>query len=212
MRRLPGWMTAAALLTVQGCVAPGATPGGAPGALPPPGTGTLRQDEITIQLTSGDLQIKVTPLNESVIRTAAPDTYRMLSGLSGRFSPEAVRRTGSATPELFLVSFFSNAPDVAFVPEELQLIARGSRRRPDAILPVTPTWGERRLAQRETETAVYAFSEGVDLESQLVVVYGLMESAQWSVILPRVRAERARARARAAPGGDARSHEDEAFR
>jgi hypothetical protein len=44
--------------------------------------------------------------------------------------------------------------------------------------------------------AVYAFAGGVDLESDLVVVYGLVESAQWSAILPRVRAESARARAR----------------
>jgi hypothetical protein len=193
-------VAAAALLACLGCVPPAATgagaSGGPPGPLPAPGSGTLRQDEITIQLTSGDLQIKVTPLSESVIRTAAPDTYRVLSGLAGRFSPEAVRRTGSAEPALFLVSFFSMAPDVAFVPEELQLIAQGSRRRPDVILPVTPTWGERRLAQRETETAVYAFGSGVDLESDLVVAYGLVESTQWSSILPRVQAERARARAR----------------
>ncbi len=197
MRGMLALGTVAALAVAQGCVpTPGASPGGAPEPLPAPGSGTLRQDEITIHLTSGDLQVKVTPLAESVIRAAAPDTYRMLSGLAGRFSPEAVRRTGSATPALFLVSFFSNAPDVAFVPEELQLIAQGSRRRPDAILPVTPSWGERRLAQRETETAVYAFAGDVDLESDLVVAYGLMESAQWSAILPRVRAERARARAR----------------
>ena len=197
MRRPLVRLATAALVLVAACVAPvGAPGGGAPEPLPAPGSGTLRQDEITIQLTSGDLQIKVTPLSESVIRAAAPDTYRMLSGLAGRYNPEAVRRTGTADPELFLVSFFSNAPDVSFVPEEIQIIAQGSRRRPDAILPVTPTWGERRLAQRETETAVYAFAGGVDLESDLVVVYGLVESAQWGAILPRVRAELARARSR----------------
>lgn len=197
MRRLLLCAGAALALSPASCVPPtGTSLGGAPGPLPPPGSGTLRQDEITVQLTSGELQVKVTPLAESVIRTAAPDTYRMLSGLAGRYSPEAVRRTGVADPVLFVVSFFSDAPDVAFVPEELQLIAQGSRRRPDAILPVTPTWGERRLAQRETETAVYAFAGSVDLESDLVVVYGLMESHQWASILPRIQAERARARSR----------------
>ena len=45
--------------------------------------------------------------------------------------------------------------------------------------------------------AVYAFGEGVDLESDLVVVYGLVESSEWTAILPRVQAERARAAARA---------------
>ena len=64
-------------------------------------------------------------------------------------------------------------------------------------MPVTPRWGERRLRQRETEMAVYAFAANVDLESDLVVAYGLVESAEWSAILPRVQAERARAAARA---------------
>jgi len=186
-----------ALLALVACVAtPGTPTGDGAQPLPPPGSGTLRQDEITVRLTSGDVQIKVTPLAESVIRTAAPDTYQLLSGLATRSMAEAVRQTGSENPALFLVSFYSDSPDAAFVPDELQLIVRGLRRRPDAILPVTPGWGRRRLAQRETETAVYAFAGGVDLESDLVVAYGLVESAQWQTILPRIRAERARARSR----------------
>ncbi len=185
------------LLALGACVATSGTSLGSEAeALPPPGSGTLRQDEITIQLASGDLQIKVTPLAESVIRTAAPDTYRLLSGLAGRAMAEAVRQTGSGDPALFLVSFYSDSPDVAFVPDELQLIVQGLRQRPDAILPVTPGWGGRRLAQRQTETAVYAFAGRVDLESDLVVAYGLVESAQWRALLPRIQAERARARAR----------------
>lgn len=184
-------------LLMASCVpATGAGNAGETGPLPPPGSGTLRQDEITVLLTSGDLQIKVTPLEESVIRTTAPDTYRMLSGLAGRFNPEAIRRTGSTDPTLFLVSFHSDRPEVPFVPEELQIISSGLRQRPQAILPITPGWDQRRLEQRETEMAVYAFGPEVDLESDLVVVYGLVESAQWRAILPRVQAERARARAR----------------
>lgn len=189
----------AAGLAAASCITTGPAGGTGVEGLPAPGTGTLRQDEITIQLTSGDLQVKVTPLTESVIRTTAPDTYRLLSGLAGRFNPEAVRRTGSDDPTLFLVSFFSDRPEVPFVPEELQVIAQGTRRRPDAILPVTPSWGQRRIEQRDTEMAVYAFGSEVDLESDIIVVYGLVESAQWRSILPRVQAERARARARHTP-------------
>ncbi|GMV07512.1 MAG: hypothetical protein AMXMBFR53_37870 [Gemmatimonadota bacterium] len=189
-------------LVAAACALPAGTPGTeGPGPLPPPGYGTLRQDEITVDLTSGRLQIKVTPLAEAVTRVTAPDTYRRLSGLASRFGPDAVRGTGADDPALFLVSFFSETPDVAFVPEEIQLIARGVRLRPGAILPVTPGWGQRRVAQRETEMAVYAFGSGVDLESDLVVAYGLVESGAWSGILPRVQAERARARARAGVEG-----------
>lgn len=194
-------VVASALLSA--CAVPAGTPATAPpDLLPPAGFGTLRQDEVSVPLVSGSLQIKVTPLSESVTRVTAPDTYRRLSGLATRFGPDAARATGTEAPMLFLVSFFSEAPDVSFVPEEIQLLSRGVRVRPGAILPVTPGWGQRRLAQRETEMAVYAFAGAVDLESDLVVAYGLVESGAWMAILPRVQAERARAAARAR--GDAR--------
>jgi hypothetical protein len=188
----------AVLAVLAACALPPGTPGTTvPEPLPPPGFGTLRQDEVSVSLASGPLQMKLTPLAESVTRVTAPDTYRRLSGLASRFGPDAVQATGAHDPSLFLVSLWSETPDATFVPEEIQLISRGVRLRPGAVMAVTPGWGERRLRQRETEMAVYAFGEGVDMESELVVVYGLVESAEWTAILPRLQAERARAAARA---------------
>jgi hypothetical protein len=196
---LPTRFAAAASVVLAACGVPSGTQlGTGMDTLPPPGFGTLRQDEVTVALSSGPLEVKVTPLAESVIRVTAPDTYRRLSGLASLHLPEAVRQTGNANPTLFLVSFFSEAPETAFVPEELQIISMGMRLRADAILPVTPGWGQRRLGQRATEMAVYAFAERADLESDLVVAYGLVETGAWNAILPRVQAERARARARGA--------------
>lgn len=190
--RAPAGLVIVGLAACTLAPGPGATPGATAGdALPPPGYGTLRQDEVSIALTSGDLQILVTPLAPSVTRVTAPDTERRLSGL-------AESHTGAGT--LFLVSFHSEQPDVRFVPEELQLVSRGLRLRPSSVTPITPTWGQRRLRQRETEMAVYAFQGEVDLESDLTVLYGLVQSTAWSTILPRVQAERARARARAGNG------------
>jgi len=189
-------------MLLTGCVVvpdPGAVAPGEGGLMPPPGYGTLRQDDITVAFRSGDLQIKATPLAESIIRVTAPDTERRLRGLAESRSGEA-QRAGGSSSSLFLVSFFSDAPDVAFVPEELQLLSRNVRIRPAAILPITPTWGQRRLHQRETEMAVYVFPGTLDLESDLAVVYGLEENWAWNSILPQVRAERARARARAGNG------------
>jgi hypothetical protein len=196
---IPIRLAFAAVALLAACGVPSGTQLGAGlDTLPPPGFGTLRQDEVTVTLSSGQLEVKVTPLAESVIRVTAPDTYRRLSGLASLHFPEAVRQTGISRPILFLVSFFSEEPETAFVPEELQIISRGMRLRAGAILPVTPGWGQRRLAQRATEMAVYAFAERADLESDLVVAYGLVESGAWNAILPRVQAERARARARGA--------------
>ena len=198
-----------ALSSLNGCAVPPGMEGGTAGSpaaatdsfemLPPPGYGTLRQDEVSLSLTSGSLRILVTPLEESVTRVTAPDTYRRLSSISN------AHRNAPGIGEsamLFLVSFFSEEPDERFVPEEVQLVSRGIRLRPTAIIAITPSWGERRLRQRVTEMAVYAFSDNVDLESDLVVAYGLEQTGAWSVILRSVQAERARARARAGGRAD----------
>jgi hypothetical protein len=76
----------AIVVLVSGCSGAGTGTGqsAAPTAatLVPPGYGTLAQAEFTLELVSGALQIQVTPLAESVIRLAAPDTYQRLTGLS----------------------------------------------------------------------------------------------------------------------------------
>lgn len=169
-------------------------------ALPPPGYGTLRQEEISISLRSRDLEVMVTPLAESVIRVTAPDTYDRLSRIADTRGPQA-----PAASKLFLVSFYTQQPEVRFVPEEVQLLSRGLRLRPLQIIPITPSWGQRRVQQRRTEMAVYAFPGDVDLESDLVLAYGLEQTDSWSTTLSRIQAERARARARAGIGVRARN-------
>jgi hypothetical protein len=197
------------LLAAAGCaLAPslGEAPDGGPAGtesdlpLPPPGYGTLRQEQVSVSLRSGDLQILLTPLLEPVLRASAPDTYRRLRGLVDAHSARAERETGAERPDLFLVQLYSEEQGTRFEPESLAFVSRGVRLRPDAILPLTPGWGDRRLDQRETEMALLAFEGEVDLESRLVVLYGSVESTEWTVIRPRIDAELARARARA-PGG-----------
>jgi len=137
----------------------------------------------------------VTPLAESVIRVTAPDTYERLHGIA-----EQHRHQVPEGSLLFLVSFFTQQSEVRFVPEEVQILSRGLRVRPRAIRGVTPTWGQRRVRQRATEMAVYAFPPEVDLDSDLVLAYGLEQGGNWPAVLARVQAERARARARAGIG------------
>jgi hypothetical protein len=138
----------------------------------------------------------VTPLHRSVTYVTAPDTERRLDALVVAHAASG-REDGTG---LFLVSLYSDRPEVGFVPEDVQLIAQGFRLRAVHIQPLTPTWGSRRLRQREQALAVYDFGGGVDLERELVLVYGLAQSSQWSAILPRVQAERARVQARAGSG------------
>jgi hypothetical protein len=167
--------------------------------LVPSGYGTLTQDQITLRIRQGDLLIKVTPLEEWVIRLTAPDTYARLGGMARAHGVRATAEAGLGPgASLFLVSFFSYVPDVTYQPEDLLLVNRGLRYRTQGIAPVTPSWGTQRLGQQETRMAVYAFDGGMDLERDLVVEYQDLRNEIWQDrIVPVLRAEMAKVRARA---------------
>lgn len=167
----------------------------------PIGHGTLRQSDISIDLRHGELQIRITPLAESVIRVAAPDTHERLSALARGHQELFRERTGTAVPfQLFLVALYSEMGDVSFEPQDLTLVSRGLRYRPVDIRPVTPAWDRGRLEPRQTQMAVYAFPAEVDLERELEVEYREFRNRDWQRILPMIQAERARVRARATGG------------
>jgi len=203
---------AAALATLAACSTGGGAPAAAQDApaparqhqtpgLVPPGFGTLKQDAFTVSLRSGALLVKVTPLVESVIRLAAPDTYTRLHALAASRREEAARRVPGGDPQLFLVSLFSYQPDVPFQPEDLQLTAQGRTLRPAAILPMTAGWGKQRLGQQETQAAVYVFDARIDYGQPLLVRNGMDQSGAWSDIIPVLDEERGKVQARAANGG-----------
>lgn len=167
----------------------------------PAGLGSLRQDDISVELRLGELQIKLTPLDESVIRTTAPDTYERLSALARGHQLIFLERTGSALPfQLFLVSLFTEAVEVEFEPEDLNLVSWGLRFRPVEIRPVTRAWDSRRVQPREVLMAIYAFPSQVDLEGDLEVEFRETRSREWERILREVESERNRIRARAGEG------------
>jgi len=191
------------LIGLASCATPPASQDGAADtdrALIPAGLGSLRQDEITLSLQREDLLIKVTPLDESIIRLTAPDTYQRLTALAESRRNEITRLSVRPDPTLFLVSFFSYQPNVIYQPEDLQLVSLGLRYRPAAVVGVTPGWDTHRLEQQELEMAVYAFDSDMDLASDLQVEYEGEIAGGWDGILNRLESERARVRARVRPG------------
>jgi hypothetical protein len=161
-----------------------------------PGYGTLKQDEFTVGIRSGPLLVKVTPLNERVIRLAAPDTYTRLHALAESRRADAASGTGGAPAELFLVSFFSYEPDVTFQPEDVQLEYNGMLLRPGAIIALTPGWGRQRMGQQETQAAIYAFGEPFDYELPLTVKYGMDQSLDWQRVIQTLETERSKIQSR----------------
>ncbi len=166
----------------------------------PVGFGTLRQDEIAIRIELQGLIVRAIPLDESLIRLLTPDSYRALRELqeSNRQSIAAVtRRTGGRVPDLWYVSFYGVEPDVPFSPMELVITSGGRDFRALEVLPLSSGFGEQRLRQRETQSAIYLFDEGIDLDQPLAVTFQNVRDDSWEQILTRVERERALVRARA---------------
>lgn len=201
-----GRLTWAVLLLTAGGCTPGATslpprelpappsPDAAEAGIPE-GRGTLRQDDITLSLRVDGVQIRVTPLEASITRLTAPDTWERLSGLDRMYRTPLATRAGSPVT-LFLVSFFSEQPGESFRPRDLSLVESGVARRAAAIQPITPGWDRERLEQRVAQTAIYAFPVELDFDQPFRVEYGMGTEAGWESILPVVQRERSRIRSR----------------
>ncbi len=176
-------------------------PGSSSEELPPPGFGTLRQDDFTIGMATGPVQIKVTPLDESVIRLAAPDTYQRLHGMvasrSDRISQSAETAGIRGDPKVFLVSFFTRDRQATFEPTSLQLLSQGILFFPQGIIPLTPDWGRQQLLQEKTESALYLFAPEIDLDVAIEVEYRGARSFDWASIIRVLQAERGRVVSRA---------------
>ncbi|HEV2132025.1 MAG TPA: hypothetical protein VGR27_13015 [Longimicrobiaceae bacterium] len=179
-------------------------PSRAAAELPPAGFGTLRQDQFTLELRDGAVLLRATPLEEEVIRLAAPDTYRRLTGLAEQQRAALRERplpgVGSGSPVLLLVSFFSREGGAAFEPSEVAIESGGQLLRPLRVEGLTPGWGEQRLRAQEPQSAIYVFGSALDLGQPFVLRYGTRSTEGWREILPLLREENSRARARAAAG------------
>jgi hypothetical protein len=171
--------------------------------LVPPNHGTLKQDDIAIHMQVGQVQVRAIPLDESIIRVLAPDSYRSLRGLR-ESRRDAVDRLAARymlrERNVWLVSFFGLAPDARFSPGELTLNLSGRDYRPLEMLPLSSGFGEQRLDVRETQSALYLFGDGIDLAQPIVVRMQGNEDASWGTIVQRIEQERALIRGRAARG------------
>jgi len=169
--------------------------------LPPPGLGTLRQDQVAVRLGTASLAIRVLPLDERVIRLLAPDTYSSLAELMRSRAAEvaaAARRAGLDSATMFVVTFFGMAPDARFDPDQVYLSSQNAFFRPIGIVPLTPQWGETQLDQRQQAVAIYLFQPGIPILQPFTVFYDGQPSTAWESTLRVLANERARVLARAA--------------
>ena len=169
----------------------------------PPGLGTLKEADISITLQPPTgVRVTTFPLDESVIRTLAPDSYRaMHANLESRAAQIRQRASmhGERAPCVWFVRFYGLAPDARYDPTDVTVSVSGRDFRPFDVIPVSGDFGTHQLQPRETQTGLLLFEGGVDVSQPIVVRMGAEQNTDWGdVILRRVDAERAAVRARAA--------------
>ncbi|MEO8194304.1 MAG: hypothetical protein ABI681_10685 [Gemmatimonadales bacterium] len=170
----------------------------------PAGFGSLRQDDIAIRLEPQGLIVRAIPLDESVIRLLTPDSYRALRDLeesNHRTIESITRRSGGRPPDLWYVSFYGLEENARFSPMELVITSGGQDFRPLDVIPLSTGFGEQRLRQRETQSAVYVYPGEIDVDHPLTVTFQGQQSVIWEQLLQRIERERALVRARASRTG-----------
>jgi hypothetical protein len=171
-------------------------------ALIPAGLGTVRQDSISIMLQPEGVRVTAIPLDETVIRVLAPDSYRSLHAVLESKRQQVMQRAtvrGIREPQVWYVRFYGLAPDARFVPTDFTVTSGGREYRPFDVIPLTPGFGTQRLQPRELQAALLLFEDGLDVSQTLVVTMGSQRNTDWETILLRtIDPERAAIRARAA--------------
>jgi hypothetical protein len=174
-------------------------------SLVPAGYGTLRQEDIAITLQQNGVRITAIPLDESVIRTLAPDSYRALHATLEAKRAQILQRAslrGIHEPRVWYVVFAGLVPDARFIPTDITVTSGGREFRPIDVIGLSNGFSEQRLQPRETQKGLLVFDEALDVAQPVVVIMGSERNTDWSAdrsdsILSRVEAERAQIRARA---------------
>jgi hypothetical protein len=174
-------------------------------SLVPVGYGTLKQEDIAITLQTNGVRVTAIPLDESVIRTLAPDSYRALHATLETKRQLIMQRAslrGVHEPRVWYVTFAGLVPDARFIPTDITVTSGGREFRPIDVIGLSTGFSEQRLQPRETQKGLLVFDESLDVSQPLVVIMGTERNTDWSTdrgdsILSRVEAERSQIRARA---------------
>src|SRR5262249_37293459 len=137
-------------------VAPDSNP-----AVIPAGFGTLKEADISITLqTPTGVRVTTFPIEESIIRTLAPDSYRaMHASVESRAAQIRQRASmhGERIPSVWFVRFYGLVPDARYDPTDITVSAGGRDFRPFDVIPVSGDFGTQRLQPRETQTGLLLF-------------------------------------------------------
>jgi hypothetical protein len=188
------------ILAATGARPAGAQGRGAAAPLPPPGYGSLTQNDLALRIRTEDIEVRFVPLDQRVTVLLAKDSWESLRSLveSRRRSIDSVASSsGVSRPGLALVTFFGQRTNARFDPQTLTLLVRNRVFRPLGIVPFTPRFTSQQLDVREQVSAIYLFEETLPVDDTFTVSYRGLVSDDWRGKQPQLDRERARVALRA---------------
>lgn len=192
----PGTDLQAVVATKDSSLSPNYTDKG----LIPAGYGSMKQEDIALHVSNAGVMVRFVPLDESVIRVLLPDSYKSLHDLKDSYAKrisQAGRRYGSLHPSVWYISFFGIDADSRFAPQDVTVSSAGRDFRAFDFIPLTTGFGDQRVRQRETHSAIYIFDGAVLTSQPLTVSYQGVKTDSWDAILQQIERERAMILARA---------------
>ena len=155
------------------------------------GTGILETDDISIILEGEGVWIRITPIDDSILKYCTDDTRTMYNSILKSHNKEIPE---DLTGKTFLVLFQGRKePETYFEPTELEILHQGNRFRPVKIIPHTSTFDKRVLKfYGPSEMAIYIFPPEIDLEFPMTFKYRSLENSDWEQILERVKDAKAK--------------------
>lgn len=182
-------VTLIALLATTACggAQSQATPADAPprqgdGDLIPLGFGRLNQDDVSLRLTAGGLEVRFVPLEERMLRLLAPDAYRALHELreSRRAAIDSIgRRYGASAPGVALVTFFAAQAGQQYQPEDIFLAVQNQEFRALGIVPISSSFTSQQLPNRGQASALYVFEMPIPVSQEFTLGYGAVRNDGW---------------------------------
>ncbi len=155
-----------------------------PGGMIPAGFGTLRRDDVGVEVRLEGLTIRAIPLDETIIRTLAPDTYRSLAAIGARRAPQLERiraRMGLPAVQAWHVAMFNvQQGEARYDPRGMAIRSAGRDFRPLDVVALVPGFDDGRLAQGRTVDAIFVFDPAIALDQPLVVTLGGVQSTAWN--------------------------------
>jgi hypothetical protein len=194
---LAGWLAAgsvgATALTAQ-------TPGPTSSRLPPPGYGSLTQNDLALRVVTPDIEVRFIPLDQRVTRLLAKDSWESLQSLvqSRRASIDSVANmAGVSRPGLALVTFFGQRSNARFDPQTLTVGVRNRIFRPLGIVPFSGRFTGQQLDVREQVSGIFLFEEDLPVDDSFTISYSGITSGDWTSKQRQLDRERARVALRA---------------